>query len=336
MDKATEVNTSSQSNKNQFESYDNEVVHNSRQFYKSGIKKTFYKSSFGSKTFYKKKSDDIESNLSEEVTGDNNKSFERSQNFTIKTVPTQLSSHTDITDDSNSQANIIEDETGYPTEKQNQLSGNQYKNKNIYSKKTNSTPKQLVPEEERMSLEEVYSNVSIKQVSHKNRNGVMLYKQFSLRHVFRGGAVIWIKHRGKDYYVVFKSLSRPNRGTQLPGGRVEKKENLADTILREVFEETGIHCRIVCPLGYIYFENPEDNYSNMQTYYIVKPLYKIDVNSRWRFVDKDSSKQTLEIWCEEVGKDPKFLSVGQDSVINMFNNWLEEHKRETPLDGIEN
>lgn len=174
----------------------------------------------------------------------------------------------------------------------------------------------------------VKKSINVKPVNYKNRQGVMVYKQFSLRHVFRGGAVIWIKNKGKDYYVVFRSLSRPNRGIQLPGGRVEKRENLADTIIREVYEETGIQCRIICPLGYIYFENPSDNYSNMQTYYIVKPIFPIDVTKKWRFIDKDSTKQTLEVWCVDVGMEPKFLSVGQDTIIYMFRQWLKDHKKD--------
>ncbi len=174
----------------------------------------------------------------------------------------------------------------------------------------------------------VKKSINVKPVNYKNRQGVMVYKQFSLRHVFRGGAIIWIKNKGRDYYVVFRSLSRPNRGIQLPGGRVEKRENLADTIIREVYEETGIQCRIVCPLGYIYFENPADNYSNMQTYYIVKPIFPIDVSKKWRFIDKDTTKQTLEVWCVDVAQEPKFLSVGQDTIVYMFRQWLKDHKKD--------
>ncbi len=34
----------------------------------------------------------------------------------------------------------------------------------------------------------------------------------------------------------------------LPGGWVERRENPADTIVREVLEETGLRVRVVCPL----------------------------------------------------------------------------------------
>jgi 8-oxo-dGTP pyrophosphatase MutT (NUDIX family) len=154
-------------------------------------------------------------------------------------------------------------------------------------------------------------------------------KQFSLRHVFRAGAIIWCKYRGKDYYVVFKSITRPNRGTQLPGGRIERSENFAETILREVQEESGIQTRIICPLGFLYYENAADNYSNMQLYYIVRPLFKVDVFKKWKHIDKDLTKQELECWCVPVDEPTNFLAAGQAQVVDMFKVWLEDHKKKT-------
>ena len=159
------------------------------------------------------------------------------------------------------------------------------------------------------------------------RDAYSFNKQFALRHVFRAGAIIWTKHRGKDYYVVFRSLTRPNRGIQLPGGRIERNENFAETIIREVKEETGLETRIICPLGFIYFENPADNYSNMQFYYIVRPTNALDVFSKWKFIDKDMTKQELEIWSVPMDKDPPFLAAGQDQVVKMFKKWLKDHKK---------
>ena len=152
-------------------------------------------------------------------------------------------------------------------------------------------------------------------------------KQFALRHVFRAGAIVWCKYKGKDYYVVFRSLTRPNRGTQLPGGRIERNENFAETILREVKEETGIECRIICPLGIVYYENPADNYSNMQFYYIVRSVYPIDVFKKWKFIDKDMTKQELEVWCVPIERDSSYLAAGQDQVVEMFKVWLQDHKK---------
>jgi 8-oxo-dGTP pyrophosphatase MutT (NUDIX family) len=164
----------------------------------------------------------------------------------------------------------------------------------------------------------------------KSKGGITLQKQFSLRHVFRAGAIVWCKHKGKDYYVVFKSFSRPNRGVQIPGGRVEKYENVGQTILREVYEETGLRCEIVCPLGFVFFENKNDNYSNLQTYFIIKPIFPIDVFAKWKHIDRDQTRQDLECWCEPVEKKADFLAIGQDQIVEMFRKWLEDHKKPFP------
>ena len=158
-------------------------------------------------------------------------------------------------------------------------------------------------------------------------NTSSISNQFSLRHVFRGGAIIWCKHKGKDYYMVFKSITRPSRGTQLPGGRIERNENAAEAIVREVREETGVETRIICPLGFMYFENPQDNYSNLQIYYIVRPVFPMDVFKKWTHIDGDLSKQQLECWCVPVDKPADFLAIGQDKVVDMFKKWLADHKK---------
>jgi 8-oxo-dGTP pyrophosphatase MutT (NUDIX family) len=171
-------------------------------------------------------------------------------------------------------------------------------------------------------------NETNSEINTGNSNlAISFTKQFALRHVFRAGAVIWCKYKGKDYYVVFKSLTRPNRGVQLPGGRVERTENVAETILREVKEETGLDVRIICPLGFVYFENPADNYSNMQVYYIVRPVFQVDVFRKWKHTDSDITKQDLECWCVQADKNPSYLAAGQDKVIQMFQKWLVDHKK---------
>jgi 8-oxo-dGTP pyrophosphatase MutT (NUDIX family) len=153
-----------------------------------------------------------------------------------------------------------------------------------------------------------------------------IVKKFNLKHVFRGGAVVWTKYKQKDFYLVFRSNSRPQRGIQLPGGRIEREENPAEGILREVKEETGLSTKILCPLGLVYFENIKDNYSNLQIYYILKTLKPINPAQKWHYTDKDNSHQELECWFEPIEKDLGFLANGQNEVIEMFKKWLKDHK----------
>lgn len=178
-----------------------------------------------------------------------------------------------------------------------------------------------------MSFQSDFDKNDTNNLSTDPQPTLAISHQFSLRHVFRGGAIIWCKHKGKDYYMVFRSITRPSRGIQLPGGRIERNENAAEAIVREVREETGVETRIICPLGLVYFENPADNYSNLQIYYIVRPVFPMDVFKKWIHIDGDLSKQQLECWCAPVDKSADFLAIGQDKVVDMFKKWLADHKK---------
>lgn len=162
-------------------------------------------------------------------------------------------------------------------------------------------------------------------------------RKFLLKHSFRAGAIIWVKDRktNKDYFVVLKSHSRPSKGVQLPGGRVEKLENVANTVVREVKEETGLSTSILCPLGTIYINNPTKNYSRLETYYIVRPTKTLDIRSRWRHTDKDRSKQKMEVWMMPVDGDITTLNSGQDLAVKMFRQWLNEHAQLNDLKGVD-
>jgi ADP-ribose pyrophosphatase YjhB (NUDIX family) len=163
----------------------------------------------------------------------------------------------------------------------------------------------------------------------------LIAKKFSLRHSYRAGAIVWTKDQktNADHYMVFKSLSRPMRGIQLPGGRVERMENIADTVVREVKEETGVSTKIVCPLGIIYLNNPSKNYSRVEIYYIVRPLTQLDVKRRWKHIDKDKFAQHLECWFVPVEKTPVEIAPGQDQMLTMFRQWLKEHKKNKEMYG---
>lgn len=162
-----------------------------------------------------------------------------------------------------------------------------------------------------------------------NSTQTLVAKKFSLKHSFRAGAIVWVKDKRKneDYYVVLKSHSRPARGIQLPGGRVEKLENVAEAVVREVYEETGIQTRILCPLGLVYLDNPVKSYSRVEIYYIVRPISLLNADWRWKHIDHDRSHQQLECWCVSTKEPLDYLAPGQDLAVDMFLQWLGEHKK---------
>lgn len=148
---------------------------------------------------------------------------------------------------------------------------------------------------------------------------------FARIHTFKVGAVVWHKWKGESYYLAFKSLSVPERGVQIPRGRLERHESLGQSVLRETFEETGVRCKIICPLTLVFFENSDDDYSNCQIYYIVRPLDKIDPTLRWLHIDGDDTHQELEVFSVPAYTKPDFLSRGQNEVIYTFQQWLKQH-----------
>jgi 8-oxo-dGTP pyrophosphatase MutT (NUDIX family) len=174
----------------------------------------------------------------------------------------------------------------------------------------------------------------------RDAKSVTISRQFALRHTYRAGAIVWVKYRGENYYVVFRSLSRPSRGVQIPGGRIERMENVAEAVTREVYEEIGVQTRILCPLGFLFTENLSDNFSRIEIYYIVRPIFPIDVFRHWQHKDLDEKRQTpdkqqiLDCWCVPCERDVNFLSYEQGKAVLMFRQWLGQHKK--PGDGFKN
>jgi 8-oxo-dGTP diphosphatase len=66
-------------------------------------------------------------------------------------------------------------------------------------------------------------------------------KQRVCAAIIRDGSILMVRHRhdGREYWT-------------LPGGGVEPGETLEQAVLREVYEETGLHARVLSPL----FEEP--------------------------------------------------------------------------------
>jgi ADP-ribose pyrophosphatase YjhB (NUDIX family) len=151
-----------------------------------------------------------------------------------------------------------------------------------------------------------------------------IYKKFGKKHIYRAGAIVWVRFRGKDYYCVIRSLTRPARGIQLPGGKIERDESPSVAVVREVEEETGILTKIVAPLGIVYLDRPDGSYSNVQMYYVLKPLYPMNVFERWRHMDMDKNHQDLECWFVSTEKPLEYLALGQSGVVEMFQEYLKE------------
>ena len=169
--------------------------------------------------------------------------------------------------------------------------------------------------------------------SIRDAKSTTISRQFALRHTYRAGAIVWVKYRGDNYYVVFRSLNRPSRGVQIPGGRIERMENVAEAVTREVYEEIGVQTRILCPLGFLFTENLSDNFSRIEIYYIVRPIFPIDIFRHWQHTDLDEKRQTLEkqqildCWCAPVDREVSFLSYEQGQAVVMFREWLSQHKK---------
>ena len=56
--------------------------------------------------------------------------------------------------------------------------------------------------------------------------------------------------------VALDKVSSPFAGITLPGGKVEKGESIAASVIREVREETGLTVARLCPAGLVDWVNP--------------------------------------------------------------------------------
>lgn len=104
------------------------------------------------------------------------------------------------------------------------------------------------------------------------------YKNTSKRKVVSaGGIVIW--RYNNDIFVCV--VKRRNKGVWIiPRGRVEKNENMEETVIREIKEETGIEAKIIKKIGVINysFYSPKDKvvYDKSVHFYLLKLENQLD------------------------------------------------------------
>ncbi|MCL6591872.1 MAG: NUDIX domain-containing protein [Firmicutes bacterium] len=73
----------------------------------------------------------------------------------------------------------------------------------------------------------------------------------------RAGGVVVRKNNGQIEYLLITSVSRPDRWI-FPSGHVEKGETFEATALREVLEEAGVEAEIICSLGSMRYQWPQE------------------------------------------------------------------------------
>ncbi len=75
------------------------------------------------------------------------------------------------------------------------------------------------------------------------------------RREFSAGVVVVRRMRGRPWFAAVRPQGKPEGVWALPKGLVDPGEKPAETALREGFEETGVHGRLVRKLGdtrYVY------------------------------------------------------------------------------------
>lgn len=151
-----------------------------------------------------------------------------------------------------------------------------------------------------------------------------IFLSLSDNHHWKVGAVICYTFEDEVYYLVFQSLSRPERGTQIPRGTVEQGEEFRAALQRELSEELQVPVDIIQPFLINQYEY--DTGTDTQIYFVCTPKEILHPDQIWQVIDKDHSAQILEWRSEPLTKDPAFLSRKHDEVIKHFKEWYKSHR----------
>lgn len=117
---------------------------------------------------------------------------------------------------------------------------------------------------------------------------------FQKKVISAGGVLFWknknnilvciVKRKGKNVWV-------------LPRGRVEENENMEDTVVREVREETGVLSRIVRKIGvvkYSYYSHIDKTYYDKEVHF-----YLLKISKQEKFVPNQEIQDRAWLTVEE-------------------------------------
>ena len=100
----------------------------------------------------------------------------------------------------------------------------------------------------------------------------------------------------------------------LPGGKVEKNEDLKSCLTREIFEELGVECEVQ-NLAFVHeFQWSENSDITTEFFFIVKIKEKNDENFSGTFTEQELKKISWNVLDETLDIKPEFLkeqSVGE-------------------------
>lgn len=113
----------------------------------------------------------------------------------------------------------------------------------------------------------------------------------------------------------------------LPGGGIEKNEDIIEALKREILEETGCSCDLITELGYVSENRAHCDYTQISYYFIVETksgyetpeLTEAEINNRtevqWHSLEKMAD---LIINAEHDTTQRKFLQARDVAAINEY------------------
>lgn len=109
------------------------------------------------------------------------------------------------------------------------------------------------------------------------------------------GGIVEVTKRHQRFVLVCAANIPGRTFIEIPRGKVESG-SLMKNILREVWEETGLRCKVVQPFIMNYYAEPKLKYCDIQLYYILRPLGKVDIKHSWNHTDSDPDKRGKRIF----------------------------------------